>query len=77
MDAEIKSKLRNWAELYNNHPNDNDLLYEIALNTIDKKIEQDCFEDIVGAELFEKYYSIYEHLLMFAKYIKNNGKYRS
>ena len=43
MDTEIKSQLKNWAELYNNHPNDNDCLYEIVLNTIDRKIDQDCF----------------------------------
>ena len=73
MDTEIKTKLKNWAELHNNHPCDDERLYEIALNTIQKKIDQVDFEDVAGKELFEKYYEIYEHLLRFAKYLKDNG----
>ena len=74
MDTKIKTQLKNWADLYNNHPDDDERLYEIALDTLQEKIEQVDFEDVVGTELFEKYYAIYEHLLRFAKYLKDNGK---
>ena len=74
MDTEIKAQLKNWADLYNNHPNDDERLYEITLNTLQKKIDQIDFEDVAGKDLSEKYYEIYEHLLRFAKYLKDNGK---
>ena len=74
MEKGIKTQLKNWADLHNNHPRDDERLYEIALNTIQKKIDQVDFEDVAGKDLFEKYYEIYEHLLGFAKYLKDNGK---
>ncbi len=74
MNTEIKTLLKNWADLYNNHPNDDERLYEITLNTLQEKINQADFEDVVGKELFDKYYIIYEHLLRFAKYLEDNGK---
>ena len=74
MNTEIKTQLKNWANLHNNHLDDDERLYEITLNTLQNKIDQIDFEDVAGEELFEKYYKIYEHLLRFAKYLEDNGK---
>ncbi|MBQ2176571.1 MAG: hypothetical protein II453_16425 [Alphaproteobacteria bacterium] len=70
MDTSIKTQLKQWAEMSNNHPCDDERLYEIAISTYANKIEQDVFQDITGEVLFEKYYTIYEQLINFVKYLK-------
>lgn len=69
MKSEIKNKLINWSKSNNRHDNDDKLLYEIVLETLNEKIDSEDFKSIVGEDNYNMYFRIYEHLVSFAKFI--------
>lgn len=43
----MKEKIKNWYNLNNQHPNDNDMFYDIVINSLDSKIDFDEFEEAI------------------------------
>lgn len=75
MEEKIKKQLEQLLVFKNDHSINYDFLYSIAMETIDKKIGQVAFKDIVGEDLYERYYNLYDNLVDFAQYLRKNGKY--
>lgn len=74
MTEEVRDLLRNWANINNGHPCDDKSLYDIVIKTIDNKISETDFEEVVSKEISEQYYSLYENLIDFAQYYRKNEK---
>lgn len=74
MTEEVRKLLKNWADTENGHPCDYERVYDIVIKTIDNKIGESDFKEVASEEKFKKYYSLYEHLVDFAKYYRKNEK---
>lgn len=74
MTEEVRKLLKNWANTENGHPCDYERLYDIVIKTIDNKIGELDFEEVVSKEISEQYYSLYENLIDFAQYYRKNEK---
>ncbi len=68
MKNEIKEKLQSWFLTNNNHPKDNERLYEIVKLTMNEKISVDDFYKVVKRKP-KTSYRRYEDLHNFAKYL--------
>jgi hypothetical protein len=67
---EPKESLKQFVETNNGNPCDDKRFYEIVLGTINNKlVEADFHEVISDDEEFEKYFSRYEDLISFARYM--------
>ena len=74
MTEEIKDSLKRLLVFTNDHPNNDEILYEVVLQTVDSPIEDADFKEAVGEELCKRYFIIYEQLVDFVKYLRKNGK---
>ena len=77
MTEEIRDRLEGWAKLNNNHPCDDQRLYDIALLTASDKIGYDEYVAVVGEGKYGASYSRYEDVQQFARYLKDNEKLQS
>lgn len=68
MKNEIKEKLQNWSLTNNDHPQDNERLYEIVKLTMNEKISEHDFYKVVNRKP-KTSYRRYEDLYGFAKYL--------
>lgn len=73
MKEKIKQMLKDWAQTNNNHPIDKNRFYEIVFLTLEEKIEEIDYYDIVPKDSTWTY-SKYEDLRDFGRYIEEKNK---
>lgn len=74
MSQNIKERIENWANTNNGHTCDNEILYGIVIDTIDNKISENIFDDVIEGELaiecFKRYEDLRNCLLYYKRYNK-------
>ena len=75
MSQNIKERIKDWVNTNNGHPCDNESLYGIVVDTIDNKISETIFDEVIGEKKAVEVYSRYEDLrnclLFYKKRIEN------
>lgn len=74
MKEDIQKLLRTLTVFSNDHPNNDERLFDIVLETVGDPIGQDEFKEVVGDMLYERYFATYEKLIAFVKYLRKHEK---
>lgn len=70
---EPKESLKQFVETNNGNPCDDKRFYEIVLGTINNKLVESDFHEVMNDEEFEIYFPRYEDLISFAKYMQERN----
>ena len=70
---EPKERLRQFVEINNGHTCEDQIFYEIVFETIENRLEESDFHEVMNDESFDIYFSRYEDLRSFAIYMQGRN----
>jgi hypothetical protein len=70
---EPKERLKEFVEINNGHACDDNMFYEIVFETIENRLEESDFHEVMNDENFNRYFPRYEDLISFAKYMQERN----
>lgn len=68
----MNSRIKNWYDISNQHPNDNDVFYDIVIDSLDCKIDLCEFEEVIRNEnlaccVYNRYEDLRNCVLLYRK----------
>lgn len=78
----MKEQIKNWCRHNNNHECDHQLFYDIVINSLDEKIDEDTFDEAlregkpeIKEDEISKIYARYEDLRsLLSYYLSHNAR---